>query len=295
LADALGELDSLVGIPAVKQEIAELVDLVRYYRAVGKDPARFLNSHLVFTGNPGTGKTTVARILGRIYRALGLLERGHLVECDRQALVAEYIGQTAVKTNALIDKALGGILFIDEAYALAPMTDKDFGPEAVEVLLKRMEDQRGQFVVIAAGYPKEMDVFLTSNPGLKSRFDTFLRFEDYASAELSAIAARLFAEEGLCLDDNARRLLDEYCGRYVKSRDSYSGNARDMRKLVLKTIKNQNLRVSRALAAKPGDGRSLSTSSDKGINDDRTRVTVEDMSNWTPPRGNRRSIGFLAG
>lgn len=292
LAGALAELDSLVGIPAVKQEIAELVDLVRYYRAVGKDPARFLNSHLVFTGNPGTGKTTVARILGRVFRALGLLERGHLVECDRQALVAEYIGQTAVKTNALIDKALGGMLFIDEAYTLAPMSGRDFGPEAVQVLLKRMEDQRGQFVVVVAGYPKEMEVFLTSNPGLKSRFDTFVIFEDYGSDELSAIAERLFADEGLGLDDDARRFLRDYCDRYVKTRDRYSGNARDMRKLVLKSIRNQNLRISRSQLHRPEDGRKPAITAD---GDELCRIKVEDLSNWTKAAmSKRRSIGFLA-
>lgn len=276
LAAALAELEALAGIPTVKQEIAELVDLVRYYRVVGKNPGRFLNTHFVFTGNPGTGKTTVARILGKIYRALGLLERGHLIECDRQALVAEYIGQTAPKTNALIDKALGGMLFIDEAYTLAPKTGQDFGPEAIQILLKRMEDQRGKFVVVVAGYPEEMEQFLASNPGLKSRFDTFLAFEDYSSDELSAIAGRLFADEELSLDQETQRFIRDYCDRYVKTRDRHSGNARDMRKLVLKSVRNQNLRVSRSMG------------------DDPRQVRIEDLSNWviTPPP-KRRSIGFV--
>ena len=280
LIAALSELEALAGIPAVKEEMAELVDLVRYYRTVGKNPGRFLNSHFVFTGNPGTGKTTVARILGKIYRALGLLERGHLVECDRQALVAEFIGQTAPKTNALIDKALGGMLFIDEAYTLAPMTVQDFGPEAIQVLLKRMEDQRGQFVVVVAGYPDEMEQFLASNPGLKSRFDTFLAFEDYSGDDLSAIAERLFAGEGLSLDGEARRFICDYCDRYARTRDRYSGNARDMRKLVVKSVRNQNLRVSRSASSAGSD--------------DARRVKVGDLSSWTitpPPK--RRSIGFV--
>ncbi len=276
LAAALAELEALAGIPAVTQEVAELVDLVRYYRVVGKDPGRFLNSHFVFTGNPGTGKTTVARILGKIYRAMGLLERGHLVECDRQALVAGFIGQTAPKTNSLIDKALGGMLFIDEAYALASSTEQDFGSEAIQVLLKRIEDQRGQFVVVVAGYPDEMEQFLASNPGLKSRFDTFLAFEDYSGDELSAIAERLFASEDLALDQDALRLLRDYCHRYAKTRDRYSGNARDMRKLVLKSIRNQNLRVSRS------------------VGDDARRVKVDDLFNWQmKPPLKHRSIGFV--
>ena len=280
LGTVLEELDTLTGVPAVKQEIAELVDLVRYYRSVGKNPARFLNSHFVFSGNPGTGKTTVARILGKIFRALGLLERGHLVECDRQALVAKFIGQTAPKTNALIDKALGGMLFIDEAYTLTAKSEQDFGSEAIQVLLKRMEDQRGQFVVVVAGYPEEMDQFLASNPGLKSRFDSFLAFEDYRSDELVAIAERLFAEEGLTLDDEARKFLPDFCDRYVKLRDRYSGNARDMRKLVLKSVRNQNLRVSRLASG-------LGTSFDQ-------LIRVEDLSNWTiTPPTRHRSIGFM--
>jgi SpoVK/Ycf46/Vps4 family AAA+-type ATPase len=280
LGTVLEELDTLTGVPAVKQEIAELVDLVRYYRSVGKNPARFLNSHFVFSGNPGTGKTTVARILGKIFRALGLLERGHLVECDRQALVAKFIGQTAPKTNALIDKALGGMLFIDEAYTLTAKSEQDFGSEAIQVLLKRMEDQRGQFVVVVAGYPEEMDQFLASNPGLKSRFDSFLAFEDYRSDELVAIAERLFAEEGLTLDDEARKILPDFCDRYVKLRDRSSGNARDMRKLVLKSVRNQNLRVSRLASG-------LGTSFDQ-------LIRVEDLSNWTiTPPTRHRSIGFM--
>lgn len=281
LKEALLQLDTLVGIPVVKQEIKELVDLVRYYRFVGKDPSRFLASHFVFTGNPGTGKTTVARILARILRALGLLERGHLVECDRQSLVAEYVGQTAVKTNALIDKAIGGVLFIDEAYALASGTQNDFGPEAVQVLLKRMEDERGRFVVIVAGYPDEMDEFLASNPGLKSRFDTFINFEDYGSAELRSIAERLFAEEGLYPDEGAEGMLRDHLDRYVKSRDRYSGNARDVRKLVMKSIRNQNLRIARS---------GMSPADKAGID----RIKAEDLANWTITKGpSKQRIGFI--
>jgi SpoVK/Ycf46/Vps4 family AAA+-type ATPase len=246
-----------------------------------------LSSHFVFTGNPGTGKTTVARILAQIFRALGLLERGHLVECDRQSLVAGYIGQTAIKTNAVIEKACGGVLFIDEAYSLTSANSaNDFGPEAIEVLLKRMEDQRGQFVVIVAGYPREMEDFLTSNPGLKSRFDTFINFEDYDSGELSAIAKSLFAEEDLAPDDDAANLIKDYFDRYVRSRDRYSGNARDVRNLVKKSIRNQNLRLSRAGSQSRGEV----------ISAGQRWIRVEDLSNWKLQKAqNKHTMGFVGG
>lgn len=271
LAESLRQLENLAGIPVVKQEVMELVDLVRFYRAVGKDPKDSLSSHFVFTGNPGTGKTTVARILAQIFRALGLLERGHLVECDRQSLVAGYIGQTAIKTNAVIESALGGVLFIDEAYSLTSSTSSnDFGSEAIEVLLKKMEDQRGNFVVIVAGYPSEMDGFLASNPGLKSRFDTFINFEDYESAELLSIAKSLFAEEHLFPEDEAAKFMMSYFDRYVKSRDRFSGNARDVRTLVKKTIRNQNLRLSRAILENPN----------MEISETQRWIKAEDLFNW---------------
>ena len=287
LSESLRQLQLLAGIPAVKQEVMELVDLVRFHRAVGKDPRNLLSSHFVFTGNPGTGKTTVARILAQIFRALGLLERGHLVECDRQSLVAGYIGQTAIKTNSVIEKACGGVLFIDEAYSLTSSNSaNDFGSEAIEVLLKRMEDQRGQFVVIVAGYPREMEDFLTSNPGLKSRFDTFINFEDYDSGELSAIAKSLFAEEDLAPDDDAANLIKDYFDRYVRSRDRYSGNARDVRNLVKKSIRNQNLRLSRAGSQSRGEV----------ISAGQRWIRVEDLSNWKLQKAqNKHTMGFVGG
>jgi len=162
---SLAKLDGLIGIDSVKDEIKALVKLVRYYKETEQEVQKSFSLHSVFTGNPGTGKTTVARILAQIYKALGILEKGNLVECDRQSLIGGYVGQTAMKTGEIIDKAMGGVLFIDEAYSLTEGGNADYGKEAIEIILKRMEDFRGQFIVIAAGYTDNMTRFIESNPG----------------------------------------------------------------------------------------------------------------------------------
>ena len=170
LFESLAELNALTGLDSVKTEVNEMVKLVRFYQESGKDVLNKFSLHTVFTGNPGTGKTTVARILSRIYKGLGILEKGHLIEVDRQGLVAGYVGQTAIKTADKVNEAVGGILFIDEAYSLANESggQHDFGGESIQVILKRMEDLRGKFGVIVAGYTENMQDFINSNPGLRS-------------------------------------------------------------------------------------------------------------------------------
>lgn len=244
LKESLGKLKRMIGLNKVKQDIDELIKLVRYYKSQGKDVRKAFSLHNVFSGNPGTGKTTVARILAQIYKALGILERGHLVECDRQSLVGGYVGQTAIKTSDLINKAIGGVLFVDEAYSLTDGGANDFGREAVETLLKRMEDRRGEFIVIAAGYTQNMEKFMESNPGLKSRFDKVFYFEDFNADELYTVAINQLGENNITPDAAAAEQLKKYIEFMYKNRDKYFGNGRSVRKVIEEAIRNQHLRLS---------------------------------------------------
>ncbi len=249
LSEALKELHELVGLEEVKRDVDELAKLVRYYTEIGRDVKKAFSMHTVFTGNPGTGKTTVARIIVKIYKALGILERGHLVETDRKDLVAAYIGQTAIKTDALISAAIGGGLFIDEAYSLSQNGQNDFGKEAIDTLLKRMEDQRGNFIVIVAGYPKEMNHFLETNPGLLSRFDRTLNFPDYQTEELLKIATTMFEKENLYLNEDSTHYLQQYINQMLEHKHQYFGNARSIRKVVQEITRRQHLRLAHLVAA----------------------------------------------
>lgn len=244
---ALSDLNALTGLDEVKKQIQEMVDIVRYHQVTGRSVLNKFYMHTVFIGNPGTGKTTVARILTSIYKALGILERGHMVETDRQGLVAGFVGQTAIKTAEKIDEAMGGVLFIDEAYALSnnPGNSHDFGNEVIQTILKRMEDKRGQFFVFAAGYPDNMAAFLKANPGLSSRFDKVLRFEDYSPEELNEIAIQMLNAQEMRISPKALEHLTAYFKFLYDYRDKYFGNARSIRQIIQDVIKNQNLRLSK--------------------------------------------------
>ncbi|HEV2331401.1 MAG TPA: AAA family ATPase [Verrucomicrobiae bacterium] len=239
------ELDALVGLEPVKNEVHRSTNFARMQMLRRQQglPVVEAGLHSVFFGNPGTGKTTVARLMGRIYKSLGLLRRGHVVECDRGRLVAEYVGQTAVRTHAMIDSALDGILFIDEAYSLAGRGEQDYGNEAIETLLKRMEDDRDRLIVIVAGYNEPMKQFIASNPGLESRFTNYLNFPDYAPAELLEIFHRMAAQSGLiCQGEMEKRVLS-ICQSLRAARSDHFGNAREMRNLFEAAVRNQSSRL----------------------------------------------------
>lgn len=239
-------LQDLIGLSSVKEEITKLANYIKIQQVRENKGLKTPNIsyHCVFTGNPGTGKTTVARIMAGIYKDLGILKKGHLVETDRSGLVAEYVGQTAVKTNKIIDSALDGVLFIDEAYSLVQGFKEDFGQEAISTLLKRMEDDRNRLVVILAGYGSEMKSFIDSNPGLQSRFNRYIHFPDYTEDELKQIFLLSAKKNQYTLDDEALVKLDEIMSSAVEHKDKNFGNARYVRNLFETSIQNQAMRLS---------------------------------------------------
>jgi type VII secretion ATPase EccA len=246
--DPYQELDDLIGLESVKQEVRSLANFVKLQKqreAQGLKSAK-VSYHLVFYGSPGTGKTTVARIVGRIYKDLGVLKKGHTVETDRAGLCGEYVGKTGPKTDTVISKALDGVLFIDEAYSLVPEggAGNDYGQEAISTILKRMEDYRDRLVVIVAGYKDEMQRFIDSNPGLQSRFNRYIDFPDYSSGELTDIFKMYMKKNQYTLAPNAEEYLKEQFEYAVAHKDRNFGNARFARNVFEKSIQQQANRLA---------------------------------------------------
>ena len=246
LEDLLEELDGYIGLGTVKEEVRSLVNLAKYNEARRKNdlPVSDLSLHMVFSGNPGTGKTTIARFMARVYHSLGILSKGQLNEVDRSRLVAGYVGQTAIKTTKELEKALGGVLFIDEAYMLNGAGENDFGQEAIDTVLKFMEDHRDDLVVIVAGYVDLMDEFVHSNPGLESRFNRFIHFPDYTADELMGIFDMRMKKGNYQLTDEARAALEKYLGERSAADPIAFGNGRGVRNTFEDMLKNQANRVA---------------------------------------------------
>ncbi|HFJ9401195.1 AAA family ATPase [Bacillus paranthracis] len=240
--ELMEQLNRLIGMPQLKQDIQNIVNLIKIQQMRSSKGMKTvaMSRHLVFTGNPGTGKTTVARLLSQIYRKLGILNSGHLVEVDRAGLVAGYVGQTAIKTDEVIKKAIGGVLFIDEAYTLS---NDDFGKEAIDTILKRMEDYREELIVIVAGYPDKMLSFIQSNPGLESRFNKYIQFDDYLPQELVQIFEMMCVEQNYCVDQEALDKVYTYAEKQFTNRNDNFSNARLMRNVFEQTITNQANRL----------------------------------------------------
>ena len=244
--ELMAQLEGLVGLEEVKKDVKNLVNLmkVRKLRQENDLPVPPMSLHMVFMGNPGTGKTTVARILGGLYAAIGVLKKGQLIEVDRSGLVAGYVGQTALKTREVINSALGGVLFIDEAYALSSGGENDFGREAIETILKAMEDHRDELVVIVAGYDEPMEDFLSSNPGLESRFNKYFHFPDYNGEQLLAIFKGQCSKNSYIMSEEAEAAAKEMFTALYENRDDNFGNGRDVRNCFEDMIVRQSNRVA---------------------------------------------------
>ena len=248
--DLKAELNELIGLDGVKKEVNNLINMVTIHKLRQQNGLKTVDMslHMVFTGNPGTGKTMIARIMARIYKSLGVLSKGHLVEVDRSGLVAGYVGQTATKTSAVIEKALGGVLFIDEAYALNSKSENDFGQEAIDTLLKAMEDHREDLVVIVAGYDGLMEKFIHSNPGLESRFNRYLHFDDYSIDEMLAIMELNLKKGQYQFGEGAKEAARDYIVAANTSSISF-GNARGVRNIFERLLVAQANRLSQSADA----------------------------------------------
>jgi SpoVK/Ycf46/Vps4 family AAA+-type ATPase len=262
--ECLKKLEGLVGLSAVKKEISNLAAFLNLQIKRGESNT-FQGKHYVFTGNPGTGKTTVARIMADVFKTLGILSRGQLVEADRAKLVAGYSGQTAIKTNQLIDSAMGGVLFIDEAYTLKSNDSDSFGAEAIDTLLKRLEDDRGKFICIVAGYTDQMHDFIDTNPGLKSRFTQTIHFDDYTPDELTEIFLNLAADKNFTISDETKGAIHRQFEQLYLRRDKNFGNAREARRIFDEAVEKQSQRL-------------VGMMSDSGFKEeDMYRITTDDL------------------
>ena len=298
------ELEGLTGLKEIKQDIDSLMKYLRIekMRKERGISGTSMSLHAVFSGPPGTGKTTVARLLGKIYRSLGLLQKGHVVEVDRSGLVAEYIGQTAIKTNKVIDSALDGILFIDEAYALNPPDGgRDFGKEAIDTILKRMEDDRDRLVVVVAGYTDEMGQFIASNPGLTSRFTRSFKFVDYKPEELLEIFTKIAASSGYNIKSDANEYLNRYFTHIYESRTKTFGNARKVRNIWEEIVRMQSTRLAEQQEVTDSDlvtitvedtRMALSDEFDDDLNDTLEKV-LEDLNNMVGLQNVKQDVLML--
>lgn len=245
IEDLKAELNELIGLDGIKKEVSNLINIVSIHKMRKEHGLKSVDMslHMVFSGNPGTGKTTIARMMGRIYHSLGILSKGHLVEVDRSGLVAGYVGQTAAKTSKVIEEAMGGVLFIDEAYTLASKSENDFGQEAIDTLLKAMEDHREDLIVIVAGYDGLMDTFIHSNPGLESRFNRYMHFDDYTVDEMLAILNMQLKKGEYSLDSEAVDAVKDYILASNTSSIAF-GNARGVRNIFEKLMVEQANRLA---------------------------------------------------
>lgn len=262
------ELDKLVGLHSVKDVINEIeaFALVQKYRKMVQLASEPVVLHTIFIGNPGTGKTTIARLLSKMLKEMGVLEKGHTVEVERADLVAQYIGQTAQKTREVLNESLGGLLFIDEAYSLARGGERDFGKEAIDTLVKAMEDRRENLVVILAGYPRPMEEFLSTNPGLRSRFPMTINFPDYSDLELYKIAETMLNERQYVLSSQSKQELVRQIRRLRRGDPLSFGNARTVRNMVEQVIRRQAVRLVRKSNLSKGELTLILPIDFKGIN-----------------------------